>query len=604
MNAPESNQSLQLLSALLDSKGLDAGDLIDAINVISEVKKKDAELALKEVEKAKPKETKFFKDKEFVYENRTDVFIYRNGNTKSGRYYVRIKDESRKTPFVQSLRTSNRHEALVRAEQFYRENKNAISRGVKVNGINTKELIRLYLNERREVITNIPHQGITHRSFATLEKHLKYWQSYIDSLGYKNRVLGELPPEIGKRFGTWILELPKTCYTDTPRSNETVNHTIAAVKKMYRDVAIDEKYITMAEFPIFRYLKVPRDAKPKRDILEREEFTELRNWMRDKWCREKGIDELERVKRYVYGLYLTIQYYGGFRNKEILGIRWGDIKTIKKSDPYEMRVNRSIHIPAWNSKTGVSRDAVAPVGIQFERIKEHYKKLGITDFGKDDFVFINLAKTKRGKNIPYEQPAMEKRLKAVVEGSGLKKKLDDTGRHITQYSARHFAVVDALMREVSVYDIAINLGTSVNYIEKTYAKQLTAMMKQKQITKGQGYWKIFEEKENISTADSDDFYNLVSDFWENTWEETKTELEVIRKKAKKGDSLDDDEIFTADWHWMMSVMRNYDRKNDKTYKQNLLERIERKEKLTSEEYKVMKVLVEMRKRSTKNKSSV
>ena len=55
---------------------------------------------------------------------------------------------------------------------------------------------------------------------------------------------------------------------------------------------------------------------------------------------------------------------------------------------------------------------------------------------------------------------------------------------------------------------------------------------------------------------------------------------------------------------MMSVMRNYDRKNDKTYKQNLLERIERKEKLTSEEYKVMKVLVEMRKRSTKNKSSV
>ena len=118
MNAPESNQSLQLLSALLDSKGLDAGDLIDAINVISEVKKKDAELALKEAEKKKPRETKFFKDKEFVYENRNDVFIYRNGNTKSGRYYVRIKDESRKTPFVQSLRTSNRHEALVRAEQL------------------------------------------------------------------------------------------------------------------------------------------------------------------------------------------------------------------------------------------------------------------------------------------------------------------------------------------------------------------------------------------------------------------------------------------------------------------------------------------------------
>ena len=504
MDAPESNQSLQLLTALLESKGLDAGDLIDAINVVAKTKQRDKELADKALEKAKSKETKFFKDKEYVYENRTDVFIYRNGNTKSGRYYVRIKDESRKTPFVQSLRTSNRNEALFKAEQFYRENKSAISRGVKVNGINTKELIRQYLNERRQLITDVPHQGITRRSFNTLEKHLKYWQLYINSLGYKNRTLGEIPPEIGKRFATWILEKPKERYGDTPRSNETVNHTVAAVKKMYRDIAIDEKYITMAEFPIFRYLKVPKDSKPKRDILEQEEFTQLRNWMRDKWCREKDIDDLERVKRYVYGLYLTIQYYGGFRNKEVLGIRWSDVKTIKKSDEYEFRVNRSIFIPAWNSKTGVSRDVVAPVGIQFDRIKAHYKKLGITEFGKDDYVFINLAKTKRGKNIPYEQPAMEKRLKAVVEGSGLKKVLDDTGRHITQYSARHYAAVDALMRGVSVYDVAMNLGTSVNYIEKTYARQLTAMMKQKELTKGQGYWKAIEEREQGMTELSPD----------------------------------------------------------------------------------------------------
>ena len=240
------------------------------------------------------------------------------------------KMNQEKLTFVQSLRTSNRNEALFKAEQFYRENKNAISRGVKVNGINTKELIRQYLNERRQLITDIPHQGITKRSFLTLEKHLKYWQLYIDSLGYKNRTLGEIPPEIGKRFATWILEKPKERYGDTPRSNETVNHVVAAVKKMYRDIAIDEKYITMAEFPIFRYLKVQKDSKPKRDILEQEEFTQLRNWMRDKWCREKDIDDLERVKRYVYGLYLTIQYYGGFRNKEVLGIRWGDVKNYQK----------------------------------------------------------------------------------------------------------------------------------------------------------------------------------------------------------------------------------------------------------------------------------
>ena len=496
MNAPESQENINALASLLNAKGLDASDFIDVINALANIKKRDAEKEEKQEAKQDEPNNKFVKEKEYVYPGvRTDIFIFKNGNTKSGKYYVWIYDEKTKRRFTQSLRTTNRIEALAKAEQLYREQKDALRRGVKLTSIDTHELIRLYQTERRQTITDVPHQGITFDSFNTLVKHLKHWETFVQSQGLKNRKIEDIPTEVGKKFGIWLKEQPKDRYDSTPRSNETINHTIAAVKKMYRDIAIDEKYITQAEMPLFKYLKVSRDTKPKRDILERDEFTELRTWMRDKWCREKGIDEVERIKRYVYGLYLTIQYYGGFRNKEILGIRWGDIKTIKKSSKLELRVNRSIFIPAWNSKTGVSRECVAPVAIQFERIKDHYKKLGITEFGKDDFVFINLAKTKRGKNIPYEQPAMERRLKAVIEGSGLKQKLDDTGRHLTQYSARHYAAVDALLRNVSVYDVAMNLGTSVHYIEKTYARQLTAVRKQSELTKGQGYWRTFEESE-------------------------------------------------------------------------------------------------------------
>ena len=91
-----------------------------------------------------------------------------------------------------------------------------------------------------------------------------------------------------------------------------------------------------------------------------------------------------------------------------------------------------------------------------------------------------------------QQPAMEKRLRSVVIGSGLQEKLDETGRHITQYSARHFAATNALMRGVGIYDLAVNLGTSVFYIERTYS-HITAMMKSKELTKGQGYWKVIEQ---------------------------------------------------------------------------------------------------------------
>jgi aminoglycoside N3'-acetyltransferase len=51
------------------------------------------------------------------------------------------------------------------------------------------------------------------------------------------------------------------------------------------------------------------------------------------------------------------------------------------------------------------------------------------------------------------------------------------------------------MRDVSIYVVAMNLGTSVHYIEKTYAKQLTAIKRQAQLTKGQSYWKEIEESQ-------------------------------------------------------------------------------------------------------------
>ena len=492
LTPPEEQTNINALSALLETKGLDASDFIDVINALANIKQRDAAKEEKDAEKEEAsKQKKIFVDKEFVYETRQDVFIYKDGRTKSGRYYVRIYDEKTKRVFSQSLRTTNRIEALAKAEQLYRENKDAMRRGVKLVSINTKELIRLYENERRKTITDIPHQGITYTSFNNLCKMLKKWEMYIAYTGHAKTPLENIPPEIGKRFAIWLKESDKDRYKGTERSNETINHYVAAVKKMYRDIAIEEKYITMAEFPIMRYLKVNREVKPKRDILEQEEFTNLRKWMTNKWCREKDISEEERLKRRIYGLYLTIQYYGGFRNKEILGIRWKDISAIPTESKDDQRINRAIFIPASNSKTGRSRSCVAPVAIQFERIRDHYKKAHI-EINKDDFVFINLAKTKRGKNIPYQQPAMEKRLRSVVVGSGLQEKLDETGRHITQYSARHFAATNALMRGVGIYDLAVNLGTSVFYIERTYS-HITAMMKSKELTKGQGYWKVIEQ---------------------------------------------------------------------------------------------------------------
>ena len=67
----------------------------------------------------------------------------------------------------------------------------------------------------------------------------------------------------------------------------------------------------------------------------------MRKWMENKWCRDKEIDDLDRTKRRVYGLYLTINYYTGARCKEMLGLRWKDIQPIPTESKEDQRINRS-----------------------------------------------------------------------------------------------------------------------------------------------------------------------------------------------------------------------------------------------------------------------
>ena len=55
------------LDALLQSKGLDAGDLITAIEAIAKIKQRDADKAEKEQSRHQDKQKKIFVDKEFVY---------------------------------------------------------------------------------------------------------------------------------------------------------------------------------------------------------------------------------------------------------------------------------------------------------------------------------------------------------------------------------------------------------------------------------------------------------------------------------------------------------------------------------------------------------
>ena len=314
MSAKDEQTNINALAELLSSRGLDATDFIDVVDILAKVKKKELD-AITKKEEQKEKTNKIFVDKEFVYETRDDVFIYRDGRTKSGNYYIRIYDNETKKVFSKSLRTRHRTHALVSAEKLYREKKDKLLTGVKMVSITPVEMVKLYLDRRKGEITNIPKTGLVDASYKRIEGQLRYWIQYIKFLKLENTHIEKIPSDIGRDFATWILNQPKEYYKDRPRSRETINHIVASTKKMYRDIALEDKYITWNEFPKFKYLKVQPDNKPKRDVLTLEEYEELTKWMQNRYCRESGIDELEQIKRRLFALYFSINYNIGARTK-------------------------------------------------------------------------------------------------------------------------------------------------------------------------------------------------------------------------------------------------------------------------------------------------
>ena len=488
---PSDTRFADAIESIAGLKGIDPDVIRTTLQVLSVVQEdKEKREQKKEAAESESKKNKVFANKEYIFETRQDVFVYTDARTKGNWYYIYIKNEKTgRPPHKESLRTTNRIHALAKAQEIYTERRHKMNLGVKFTSITTKQLIDRYLKEREADIRSNPKEGLTQDSYNTLISNLKYWSDYIRFKKLSRAKIEEIPPEVGKHFAKWVEAQPKQTYKNSnykqDRSRSTINAYVAATKYMYYHYAVEEKFIRPEGVPMFKYLKITPDKTHKRDILTKEELDELFKWIQYSYCRESGVKELEILKRKVFSQFLSIHYATGMRNKEILGLKWSDI-SVNPNESEELRKkNRVIFIAAENSKNGKSRYVAAPVATNFHWIRRYYKSLEI-EIGRDDYVFLNLAKTRRYNNIPYLEPAMENRLKKVIEGSGLKERLDNENppRKITLYSARHYYATDALMRKVNIYDLATNMGNTITHIEQTYS-HVTAKMKSAELTAGQ-----------------------------------------------------------------------------------------------------------------------
>lgn len=461
----------------------------DLLMVLSSV------VSLKNQKKEKgQKGNKVITEKIYLWENSKDSYIYRDGRTKGGNYYLRIYCKETKKVFSKSLKTSSREEGIVLGRQMYSETYGKLVRGEKTKSLTTKDLIDLYMKREERRISPIPKTGITKETYKQKGQYLRMWERFVvEELKMGDTKIENIPPDITRDFCYWVQRQEKNFYKDTGWSPDYINSTISEVKRMYGQVGVRDKFISQTLVPQMDYMKKPPSTQVKRDILSVDEYERLVTYLRTKkYLKPEGSSPLEQCKRSIFREWIGLSYNTGMRPKEILGLKWGDV-SINISDTKEnQKIFRLLRVKSENSKTGKMRSVNGPVGRRLERLKKSYEEIGM-ECGPEHFIFRNPTWERQDKNIPYNQVVFKKRLDKVLEETGIQNELDKTERKITPYSSRHFYTTLRLQNGLDIHLLSKQLGTSTTYIDQTYS-HIQVETNTERITQGMSLIKTLEEE--------------------------------------------------------------------------------------------------------------
>jgi integrase len=482
----------EMLAALLDESGVDATTLAAALQSIATAARITAP----------PEEFrgKVYLNKELIYDDE-NAYIYQRNDTKKKYYYLRMWDRKSKKPFIKSLGTNDRARAVTSARIIYQEVKGKIEKGERIRNITTAEMIVIYLQGEELKITDVPRQGITAGRFRTKKYFLNYWLEYIAELGLEDAGIDKIKPYATRKFGYWLQKKPKDKKSNgKPRSIELINNAISEVGKMYKDIAVRERYISKDDVPEIDRLREQPDEEFKRDVYSLKEYKKLYKYMNDKYTRDKSVSADELAIRTIFAKLIGIMMNGGFRVKEVRGLMWKEVYENPHDDAEKRKENVLIKVRASNSKNGKSRVVAAPVKIRFDVIKKMQQALG-NSVEPTDYIFAN-SKSKSGN--PYTREAFANRLRKVLELSGLKEEFEREGKIINLYSCRHTYITWRLRYgDVPIHLLSTAVGSSVAQLMKSYAR-ISVEKQADVLTRAQGFAKMAEVDLNIGLYNNND----------------------------------------------------------------------------------------------------
>jgi integrase len=276
-----------------------------------------------------------------------------------------------------------------------------------------------------------------------------FGKRYIDKIGYEDF----------EQFDEWRIKL----LGHEPKASTITNH-VSALNRIY-EVAVARGWVAKNQIP---ELKNRGGKSLRRPDFTPQEWLNIRIWLKD--FKEIGHTEKTRQMRELLRDYVLFLANTGIRHgTESINLKWKHIEWYQHSDG-----ERYLRLTV-SGKTGrrepIARHLVEDV---LQRIQARFPKLAEHTFDDllsrqiDEYVF-------RLRDGTHSTNLQQTFRQFLTHYGLLKDKLGKQNRSL--YSLRHMYATLALLKDgISIHDLATQMGTSVQMIEKHYS-HLTPSMK-------------------------------------------------------------------------------------------------------------------------------
>jgi len=401
-----------------------------------------------------------------------ELIVFKRANSPN--WYMRVYIQKEGKHFQKSCRTKSQYVAMEFAKAEYRELQSKVAKEEKVFSIDLVSAIEEYLvqeikRERRGMIKN---DWVKKKSMYLKNTFMEYMGG--------DRKVNEIS---NKEFELYIDYRLKLC-----KRKETIRQELVIIKHFYKTLLLKQGYVfKLPEFPEFKIRE--KDRAKREDTFTLKEYDVLVRHIRE-WSKSKNVSQfrnavkiygkaenrikkmnamewdMEKHRRVIIRELILIASNSGLRcPKEILSIKWGDIKLRKQemegmygSDKKTEELVSVIQVDE-DQKTG-KRVVVCLAGTYFKRLRQYYVDTFDYIPKDNDAVFLEMYGRRKGSVLGTH--ALYRIWGELMRDAGLDR------MKFTLYHLRHFAITQQILNGIDLILISKNMGNSISTISRHY----------------------------------------------------------------------------------------------------------------------------------------